>query len=87
MTPLQSCSECYSMKLWVVGSKTTYFENITYTNVTGNYIFWEKWRREVFMDLDGSLLAPAAVALGLPAQPSGSITPYRSSVMIPNHCY
>lgn len=23
MTPLQSCSECYHFKLWVVGSKTT----------------------------------------------------------------
>lgn len=40
MQPLQSCSECFSMKLWVVGSKTTMFENISYTNVTGNYIFW-----------------------------------------------
>lgn len=40
MTPLQSCSECFNMKLWVVGSKTTMFEGISYTNVTGNYIFW-----------------------------------------------
>lgn len=40
MTPLQSCSECYHFKLWVTGGKTTYFENITYTNISGNYIFW-----------------------------------------------
>lgn len=40
MTPLQSCSECFSFKLWVVGSKTTKFEQITYKNVSGNYIFW-----------------------------------------------
>lgn len=87
MMPLQSCSECHNMKLWVVGSKTTLFENISYSNVTGNYIFWEKWRREVFIDLDGTLLAPAVTALGIPAQSKGSITPYRASVMVPNHCY
>ena len=40
MTPLQSCSECHDKKLWVTGGKTTYFNNISYTNVQGNYIFW-----------------------------------------------
>lgn len=40
MTPLQSCSECYHFKLWVVGSKTTMFKNISYSNIQGNYIFW-----------------------------------------------
>ena len=30
MTPLQSCSECWQLKLWVTGGKTTYFKNITY---------------------------------------------------------
>jgi hypothetical protein len=45
MTPLQSCSECYHFKVWVTGGKTTYFQNISYNNIQGNYIFWEKWRR------------------------------------------
>lgn len=40
MTPLQSCSECFSFKLWVTGGKTTHFKNITYTNIQGNYIYW-----------------------------------------------
>ena len=25
MTPLQSCSECFTPKLWVTGGKTTFF--------------------------------------------------------------
>jgi len=45
MTPLQSCSECWHKKLWVVGSKTSHFKGITYENINGNYIFWEKWQR------------------------------------------
>lgn len=45
MTPLQSCSECENAKLWVTGGKTTLFEDISYVNVNGNYIFWEKHRR------------------------------------------
>jgi hypothetical protein len=32
-------------------------------------------------------LAPAVTALGIAAQSKGSITPYRASVMVPNHCY
>jgi hypothetical protein len=39
------------------------------------------------MDLDGSLLAPAVTQLGLTAQLSGSITPYRGSLNIPTKCH
>jgi len=39
------------------------------------------------MDLDGSLLAPAVTQLGLQSQSSGSITPYRGSLNIQDHCY
>ena len=41
------------------------------------------------MDLDGSLLKPLVndITPSIPAQTSGSITPYRPSVMVPNHCY
>jgi hypothetical protein len=89
MTPLQSCSECYDFRLWVTGGKTTHFKNITYQNIQGNYIFWEKWRREIFIDLDGTLLAPVVPTIKptIPAQSKGSITPYRASLLIPNHCY
>jgi hypothetical protein len=58
MTPLQSCSDCGEPRLWVTGGKTTTFQNVAYTNVTGQYVFWENWRREVFVDLDGTLLKP-----------------------------
>jgi hypothetical protein len=61
MTPLQSCSDCYQFNLWVIGSKTSWFEQISYTNVTGDYIFWENWRTEVFIDLDGTLTSPLAL--------------------------
>ena len=40
MTPLQSCSECFDFRLWVTGGKTTFFKNISYHNIQGNYIFW-----------------------------------------------
>jgi hypothetical protein len=41
------------------------------------------------MDLDGSLLKPLVdtITPAITAQKSGSITPYRPSVMVPNHCY
>ncbi len=41
------------------------------------------------MDLDGTLLKNITSTLGLSNSGSlpGSITPYRSSVMIPSHCY
>lgn len=39
------------------------------------------------MDLDGTLLAPIATSLGLPAQTKGSITPYRHSVTVPGKCF
>lgn len=39
------------------------------------------------MDLDGTLLAPAVTTLGLSPQSSGSITPYRGSLDIQDHCY
>ena len=81
MTPLQSCSECYNVKVWVTGGKTTYFQNITYYNIQGNYIFWEKWRREMFIDLDGTLTKPIKdlITPAIPDQP-GTITPCRPSL-------
>ena len=41
------------------------------------------------MDLDGTLLKPLVdnISPAIPAQSSGSITPYRPSVMIQDHCY
>jgi hypothetical protein len=71
----------------VTGGKTTYFKNITYNNILGNYVFWQKWRREIFMDLDGSMTAPIATSLSLAPQTGGSVTPYRASLLVPDHCY
>lgn len=89
MTPLQSCSECYHFKLWVTGGKTTMFENIQYNNILGKYIFWEKWRREIFIDLDGTMSLPFknAITPAIPAQSKAVISPYRPSLMVPGHCY
>ncbi len=41
------------------------------------------------MDLDGTLLKPLVdnISPAISAQTSGSITPYRPSVMVPSHCY
>ena len=55
----------------------------------GSYIFWEKWRREIFIDLDGTLTEPLRASI-LPAgtpQSYATITPSRPSLMIPGHCY
>ena len=40
MSIIQSCSECHNAKLWVTGGKTSFFNNISYNNIEGNYIFW-----------------------------------------------
>lgn len=40
------------------------------------------------MDLDGSLTAPIAANItSLTPQKGGSITPYRASLLVPNHCF
>lgn len=89
MTPLQSCSQCDNGNLWVTGGKTTTFRNITYINIQGNYIFWQIWRREIFIDVDGSLTNPALSLISpSPAQKANvSITAYRPSLNFDQHCY
>jgi hypothetical protein len=86
MTPLQSCSECQHVKLWVTGGKTTTFTNVSYFNVNGNYIFWQNWRREIFIDEDGSLTRPITTTLSLPKQ-AGAVSPFRPSLLVPGHCH
>lgn len=40
----------------VTGGKNTFFNNLTFFNSTNaNFLFWEKNRREIFWDTDGSL--------------------------------
>jgi hypothetical protein len=85
MTPLMSCNMCHTIKLWVTGGKATFFQNIQYTNVTGNYIFWEKWRREIFHDLDGSLTRPIQQAMGV-TYPSATVMPFMVHNQIPGKC-
>ena len=87
MTPLQSCSECYIYKLWVTGGKTTEFEQISYNNIQGNYIFWEKWRREIFIDLDGTLTQPFYSQLAVGAQSRATISPNRPSLANNEKCH
>jgi len=57
--PLQSCSECYHFKKWPQGGKETHFRQIRYDASTldtvTHLVFWEKWKREFFWDMDGTL--------------------------------
>lgn len=56
MILFQSCSVCFTPKLWVVGGKNTDFENIQFFNTDqAKKLFWEGHRREIFWDLDGSI--------------------------------
>ena len=53
---IESCSVCWNMKLWVTGGKNTQFLNVKdYNSATANRIFWQKHRREIFWDQDGSI--------------------------------
>lgn len=45
MTPLQSCSRCDDLHLWVTGGKSSFFSKIRYENILGSYIYWNGWRR------------------------------------------
>lgn len=56
MILLQSCSECFTVKLWVTGSKNTHFLRVkAFDSDEAKFIFWENHRREIFWDEDGSL--------------------------------
>jgi hypothetical protein len=57
MTVFQSCSQCDNMDLLVTSGKSSFFEQIQYTNVSGSYLYWNGPRRNIFYDLDGSLTA------------------------------
>jgi hypothetical protein len=89
MTVLQSCSQCDNGNLWVTGGKTSTFRNITYTNIQGNYLFWQIWRREIFIDVDGSLTDPARTLItpSVSRKGNSSITPYRPSLTVDKHCF
>jgi hypothetical protein len=87
MTPLQSCSKCESILFQVTGGKTSFFNNIKFSNIQGNYIYWNHWRREIFIDEDGTLTMPIKTALSLPSGNFGTITPYFDYLNIPNHCF
>jgi len=87
MTPLQSCSKCEHRLFHVSGGKTTFFNNVKFTNIQGNYIFWNLYRREIFIDEDGSLTVPIKTALSLPNGTFGGITPYFDHLRIPGRCF
>ena len=53
----------------------------------GNYIFWENWRREIFIDLDGTLTKPIQEMLSLPTQNYSAITADRPSLEVDDHCF
>ncbi|CAK63318.1 unnamed protein product (macronuclear) [Paramecium tetraurelia] len=55
------------MKLWVQGGKNTQFFNVkAYHSDTANRIFWQKHRREIFWDQDGSISGVSGGAYIIP---------------------
>ena len=54
MSAFESCSKCWHPKLMISGGKITKFSKITLVNTT-KMVKWMGLRREVFIDLDGSL--------------------------------
>ncbi|CAK63336.1 unnamed protein product (macronuclear) [Paramecium tetraurelia] len=64
---IESCSVCWNVKLWVQGGKNTQFFNVkAYHSDTANRIFWQKHRREIFWDQDGSISGVSGGAYIIP---------------------
>jgi hypothetical protein len=82
-TVFHSCSVCENMLVRATTGKTSYFENIKYTNVTGKYIFWNFPRRELYIDLDGSLTNTVYDGT---TRAKASVTPYYPHNEIPGKC-
>ena len=55
MAALKSCSKCWHFKLKITGGKTTKFSNMAFKSVDRK-IIWDGTKKEVFVDLDGSLI-------------------------------
>jgi hypothetical protein len=55
MTVIQSCSQCEIDEFLVSGGRTTIFEDVAFQNILGSYVKWNSPKREIFVDLDGSL--------------------------------
>lgn len=55
MSALKSCSKCWHFKLKITGGKTTKFYNLTFKSVDRK-VLWDGTKKEVFIDLDGTLL-------------------------------
>ncbi|CAK78473.1 unnamed protein product (macronuclear) [Paramecium tetraurelia] len=64
---IESCSVCWNVKLWVQGGKNTQFINVNaFNSDSANRIFWQKHRREIFWDQDGSISKVAGGAYIIP---------------------
>ncbi|CAD8161606.1 unnamed protein product [Paramecium octaurelia] len=52
---IESCSTCWHDLMWVQGGKNTHFMNLrAYNSDQAHRIYWQKHRREIFWDIDGS---------------------------------
>lgn len=67
MTIFESCSRCWHPKLKISGGKTTKFKNIKIFN-SSKMVVWIGLKREVYIDLDGSLTGQAGSSI-TPAYP------------------
>jgi hypothetical protein len=71
----KSCSQCeFAPDTLTTTGKPSFFQNISYTNINSNYIFWNGVRREIFYDVDGTL--SGANFNGTTPRPNSTILPY-----------
>lgn len=82
-TVFHSCSVCENMLVRATTGRTSFFENIKYTNITGKYMFWNFPQRELFIDLDGSLTGTVYDGT---TRTKAYVTPYYPHNEIPGKC-
>ena len=73
------------MTLVVTTGKCTFFERISYNNVTSKFVFWNGIRRNIFYDIDGSL--SSTLFNGAVVRPNSTILPYFPHNDISGKCF
>ena len=75
MAALKSCSKCWHFRTKITGGKTTKFSNLAFNSVDRK-IIWDGLKKEVYIDLDGTLIGQ-----------TGSITSYHPHIDGIQECY
>lgn len=69
----------------VTSGKAAFFEKITYTNFSGNYLHWNGDRRNIFYDIDGTL--SGANFNGSTPRVNSAIVPYFPHLDVAGKCF